>query len=289
MKKKLVEQSPRRLFTFGCSFTEYKWATWANILAFEFGCEFYNFGKSGAGNTFISNQITQANQYYNFNKDDLVIACWTNVSREDRWSSQKGWVTPGNIYSQQEYDRRFVKNWANDIHFALRDFSYIDLVNNYLNGRTNYHFISMCDIKKHINQWEKGESDYRENIENLADLYKDSLDNISPSYYETLWHNDIDYKWNKDWSEIHLNYSDGHPTILEHYEYLTKTFEFDFSERTKNAVNLLHEQWRKYIQEGYKNTKRSCGLHDMPKKWADAIYDNFRLKQELPMPHHLYH
>jgi hypothetical protein len=184
---------------------------------------------------------------------------------------------------------KFVRSWANDIHFALRDFSYIDLVNNYLNANTNYHFISMCNIKKHINQWENGKSNNSTNIKNLANLYKDSLDNILPSFYETLWQNDIDYKWHKDWKEIHPNFSDGHPTILEHYEYLTKAFDYDFSERTTDAVNSLHAQWLKYIKDGYKNTKRSFGLHDMPKKWVNGIYNNFKLKKELPMPHHLYH
>lgn len=288
-KKKLINQRPRRLFTFGCSFTEYKWATWANILAFEFDCEFYNFGKSGAGNYYISNQITQANQFYKFDKDDLVIVCWTNVSREDRYSNRKGWITPGNIYSQQDYDRKFVKNWANDIHFALRDFSYIDLINKYLDKNTNYHFLSMCNIKKHINQWENGESNYNDELLELSNLYKDSLSNISPSFYEILWHNDISYKWKKDWTEIHPHYSDGHPTILEHYQYLTRVFDFDFSERTKNAVNSLHAQWRKYIREGYKNTKNDCGLHNMPQKWVDNIYDTFRLKEELSIPNQLYH
>jgi len=287
--QKLKHTNPQRLFTFGCSFTDYKWATWANILAFEFDCEFYNFGKSGAGNAFISNQITQANQFYNFDENDLVIVCWTNISREDRWRSKKGWVTPGNIYSQQEYDGKFVRSWANDIHFALRDFSYIDLIKNYLYGKTNYHFLSMCDVKKHINQWETGDNNYEGDIDILSSLYKDSLDSISPSFYETLWQNDIDYKWNKDWKEIHPNYSDGHPTILEHYEYLTKTFDFDFSDRTIDAVNSLHTQWRKYIKEEYKSTKRSCGLHDMPKQWVDYIHNNFRLKKELPMPYQLYH
>jgi hypothetical protein len=287
--QKLKHTNPQRLFTFGCSFTDYKWATWANILAFEFNCQFFNFGKSGAGNAFISNQITQANRYYNFNENDIVIACWTNISREDRWKNKKGWVTPGNIYSQQEYDAKFVRSWANDIHFALRDFSYIDLIKNYLYGKTNYHFLSMCDIKNHINQWETGHNHCNRDIDNLTNLYKDSLDSISPSFYETLWQNDIDIKWKKDWKEIHPNYSDGHPTILEHYEYLTKTFDFGFSKRTIDAVNSLHVEWKEYIKEGYKKTKRSYGLHDMPKQWVADMHNNFRLKKELPMPHQLYH
>jgi len=286
---KLINKKPTRLFTFGCSFTEYKWATWANILAYEFDCEFYNFGKSGAGNSYIVNQITQANNYFKFNNDDLVIVSWTNISREDRWSTKKGWVTPGNIYSQQDYDKNFVRNWANDIHFALRDFSQIDLAKRYLDNITNYHFISMCDITKNINQWEAVANNDNTKIQDIITLYEDSLNCILPSFYNVLWNDNINKKWEKDWEEIHPHFSDGHPTILEHYQYLNQVFDFDFSERTKQAVENLHNEWVEYIRKGYKDTKRSCGLHDMPDKWTDEIYNNYRLKVEEPTPHILYH
>jgi len=289
MKKKLITETPNRLFTFGCSFTEYKWATWANILAYEFDCDFYNFGKSGAGNSFIANQITQAHKNFNFTKKDLVIVCWTNISREDRWHVSKGWVTPGNIYSQQDYDIRFVKNWANNIHFALRDFSYIELINSYLKNITNYHFLSMCNITKHLNQWDTSKTNQNEEIKNIADLYKESLNTISSSFYDVLWNNDMDYKWKKDWEGVHPHYSDGHPTIVEHYEYLTEIFDYNFSERTTNKVYSLHNGWLEYIRQGYNRTRHDCGLHDMPRKWVDCIYENFRLREENPIPHYFYH
>jgi len=287
--KQLATTNPKRLFTFGCSFTDYRWATWANILAFEFDCEFYNFGKSGAGNAFIANQITQTNQFYNFTKDDLIIVCWTNISREDRWTRKKGWITPGNIYSQQDYDSRFVKNWANSTHFALRDFSYIDLIDNYLNQKTNYHFLAMCNISEHINQWENSTTDKEGNIAALSELYRNTLNKIAPSFYKVLWNNDIDNKWNKDWREIHPHFSDGHPTILEHYEYLTKTFDYNFSDKTRLAVEETHTKFVEYIRAGYKKTKIDCGLHDMPQTWANAIHDNFRLRKEAAIPPNLFH
>lgn len=289
MKQKLANPNPKRLFTFGCSFTAYKWATWANILAYEFDCEFHNFGKSGAGNAYIANQITQTNQYYNFTKDDLVIVCWTNISREDRWTKENAWITPGNIYSQQEYNTRFIKNWANSTHFALRDFSYIDLIDNYLNQKTNYHFLSMCNLSEHINQWEDSAIHKEENITELSKLYRNTLDKIAPSFYNVLWNGNVDYKWKKDWKEIHPHYSDGHPTILEHYEYLTKIFNYDFSNNTKLAVENTYAKFVEYIREGYKKTKHDRGLHDMPQKWVDAIHANFLLKKEMAIPSDLFH
>jgi len=286
---KLINKTPTRLFTFGCSFTDYKWATWANILAYEFDCEFYNFGKSGAGNSYIVNQLTQANSYFKFNENDLVIVSWTNISREDRWNKSRGWITPGNIYSQHDYDKNFIANWANEIHFALRDFSNIDLAKKYLENLTNYHFISMCNITKHINQWENKAKNVNQEIKDLTSLYQDSLDCILPSFYDVLWNGDIDKKWRRDWRYIHKHFSDGHPTIQEHYQYLIQVFDYKFSKKTKQAVEALYNNWVEYIREGYKNTKTSCGLHDMPTSWTDKMEDNYKLKKPGLIPYQLYH
>jgi len=277
----------KRFFAFGCSFTHYKWATWANILAYELDCEFFNLGKSGAGNSFIANQISQADAYFNFTQEDLVVVSWTNISREDRYRDT-GWITPGNIYSQHDYDENFVSNYANDTHFALRDFSYIHFVKNLLESKTNWHFLQMCNIVNVINQWE---SNRRSNsdIKNISDLYTDSLQHIVPSFYDVLWRGNIDNKWKSDWREIHPNYSDGHPTPLEHLQYLERTIMPNISEKTKQAVYSLQEQWRDYIREGYKNTSIDCGLHDMPNNWVDKMHNLFRLREEKPIPSVLYH
>ena len=45
--------------------------------------EFYNLGKSGGGNLFISHRIVEANKKYKFNKDDLVVVMWSTFARID--------------------------------------------------------------------------------------------------------------------------------------------------------------------------------------------------------------
>ena len=285
---RLSNTTPKRLFTFGCSFTDYRWATWANILAYELDCEFYNFGKSGAGNCFIANQVTQANNIFHFNKDDLIIVCWTNISREDRWVTGKGWVTAGNIYSQGEYDKKFVKHYANDIHFALRDFSVIDLTTQYLKN-TNFHYLAMCDVKNHINQWENCDQNRNAKIKRITALYQESLNIIAPSFYESLWHNNINNKWKKDWQDIHKNYSDGHPTPKEHLEYLQRVFTHSFSSRTVEAVHNLHNEWVEFIRECYQGSKRSYGLHDLPQQIQENMSVRFRLKRPEEIPNDMWH
>ena len=56
----LFSKKPTRIFTFGCSFTDYIWPTWANIIAYDLNIPFHNYGRGGAGNQFIFNTIMQA-------------------------------------------------------------------------------------------------------------------------------------------------------------------------------------------------------------------------------------
>jgi len=49
----------KRFFAFGCSFTQYHWPTWANIISKEFK-ESYNYGQVGAGNFFIYQSLMEA-------------------------------------------------------------------------------------------------------------------------------------------------------------------------------------------------------------------------------------
>jgi len=276
--EKLYNIAPKRIFTFGCSFTDYIWGTWANILGHEFKkSEFYNYGKSGAGNSYIANMVTQVDNFYKFKKDDLVLISWTNISREDRFlESRNGWLTPGNIYTQNEYDSTFVKKWANDTHFALRDYSTISLVDQYLANKTQYHFLSMCNISTTIDQWaeEKAES----NISNLSHNYGHCLKKISPSFYETLWNNNLQNKWESDWNIVHKYFSDGHPLPMEHLAYLQKTFDYEFNSKTISSVKKTQNSLITYLRKKYDTVTKNTGLYEFDQKWQDGIRQQFKLR-----------
>ena len=73
-----------RLFTFGCSFTQYLWPTWANVLGREFA-HFENWGRMAAGNQFIFNSLIECHLKKQLGPNDTVGIMWTNVFREDRY------------------------------------------------------------------------------------------------------------------------------------------------------------------------------------------------------------
>ena len=71
----------KRFFAFGCSFTKYKWPTWADILGTKFE-EYYNFGRGGACNTYIMNKFIEADTKYKFNwETDYIVIMFTNFNR----------------------------------------------------------------------------------------------------------------------------------------------------------------------------------------------------------------
>ena len=95
-----------RIFTFGCSFTNYYWATWADLIASEIPhVEHINYGRCGAGQQFIQAMISQALIKHKPTHKDLLCVMYTTHYREDRHmgtnehTREPEWLTPGNIYS----------------------------------------------------------------------------------------------------------------------------------------------------------------------------------------------
>lgn len=86
-----------RLFTFGCSYTRYSYATWADLIGVNYD-EFYNFGWGGASNTFIMNRVVEADNLYNLKSDDTVIVMLTGIGRFSYLNRTKKWITHGDLF-----------------------------------------------------------------------------------------------------------------------------------------------------------------------------------------------
>lgn len=239
---KLITQQPNRMFAFGCSFTGTSWANWADIIAQDLQIPYYNYGMGGAGNQYIFNVIMQADGYFNFNEDDLVIVSWTNVCREDRYVNNR-WVSPGNIFTQEVYNQQYVRQWADPFGYAVRDFASIKATAELLkNRKSQYHFLKMIDFD-FINQWNQQATLSQEpldNYANLANLYQPYLSEIHRSFFEVLWNNDINIKFAQEKEEVGPFFADGHPSVAEHFKYLTTIFSHNFSTDTAEKVQIAH-------------------------------------------------
>ena len=124
----------KRFFAFGCSFTSWKWLTWADIIGRE--VELYqNWAEPRAGNYFIFNSFIEANARYNFNKDDLVIVFWSTKEREDRYSDGK-WIHATSNEIEEHYGKEWVMNYFFDLRSQLlRDVSYMSAVQTILKSK----------------------------------------------------------------------------------------------------------------------------------------------------------
>ena len=231
----LITTPPKRFFAFGCSFTEYFWATWANIvgvhLEMSHGTKWHNFGKKGLGNEAIANLVSQANLIYEFTEDDLVIVCWTNIARKDTFGKNPNmlrstikdyeWWGWGNIFSSRIYPKEELKK----IQFSdllMKNLGYIELVRSLLKNKCQAHFLQMCQVDTQFlqnpNQPTQLDSD-NHIYEEIKDIYSQTIQSLYPSYYEVLWNNDIEQR--RSWF-------DPHPLPIEHYKYLQNTFKCDW-------------------------------------------------------------
>jgi hypothetical protein len=247
----LIQKEPKRIFTFGCSFTKYLWGTWANILGAEFPqAKFYNLGRPSAGNQYIHNVIMQVDNIYNFCSSDLVIVQWSNVYREDRYF-EDAWRNSGNIFFENYYPKKFVEDYFDMYGAYVRDFALIKSAWCGLKDKTQVHMIKMKDFD-HPSPYKE----LQQQILDLSELYAPTLDAVHPSIMKTLWNNDLDSKFERDEKLVHPLYKDGHPSPAEHFDYLKKTFTHDWSEATQLALDVAQHQWvelmRLACDSGYK-------------------------------------
>lgn len=173
----------RRLFTFGCSFTRYKWPTWADILGAEFDLH-ENWGQLGAGNNYISNSVVECVLTRSIGPQDTVIVQWSGVLREDRYVS-RGWVSVGNIFSKEQkvYDSNFVNNMIDIRGCYIRDLALMLMTKKILDGLgCQYKFISMSEIDEFAD----------DDVADIIDFYQELLESIHPSMSKVLFNND----WN---------------------------------------------------------------------------------------------
>jgi hypothetical protein len=194
----------RRLFTFGCSYTNYRWSTWADCLAPEFDY-FENWGQSGGGNHYIFNSVMEADQRHHFGANDTVVVCWSTILRDDRYA-QGRWHTIGGMFTTPIYQTEYLKTHVDERGCVIRDFAYIKAVKVLLESRPdlNWRFLSLANLKAGPRcESEPGEP------KDVMEVYGDVLASILPSYQEVLFPG--------GWPDRD---GDSHPRPEEHLAYL---------------------------------------------------------------------
>jgi hypothetical protein len=260
----------KRFFAFGCSFTNYYWPTWADIIGQD--SNFYeNWAQPGAGNHFIFNSIIEADARYNFNSDDLIIIMWSTKEREDRYSNGK-WIHDTSLTIEDRYGKEWVEKFHIDTRSQLiRDLAYIKSIkiilenknvnwaylcwNEYFNSSSlRSSFYSLLSEKKKKNilkMWVEKNKEVFENKpipeifndKDVIELYQDVFTDISGVY---TW---FRHEYIKD--RVAPN-NDTHPTPNEALLFLNYIWPNNsISHNTKEYVKY----WNEKIFHTIDNTK----------------------------------
>ena len=282
----------KRVFAFGCSFTEYQWPTWADVIGnslHQQGYEYYNFGNSGSGNYYILNSLYWADKKYKFTDDDILLVLWSSWSREDRylmdyhWDPElRGqWTKEGNIltsvYSSYNFTEEFLRYWSleNDI---IKNISSIDIARKLFN----------IDFEDSIPAWEQApQLDENRPSEDLPEaiyqmFIKKSVEAQTDGPWEQVYNK---YNFKTEWKpEPYIDIvaqHDGHPVPMAHMDYVKIALPTirdleTVTEETEKYIKSFTDRMQIYVKERWDNAmlkiKKKHNLEQ--EKYCAGVYND---------------
>lgn len=268
----------RRLFAFGCSFTNYIWPSWADFLGTEFDY-FENWGIPGLGNVAIANRLAEAHSKHKFTKDDTIVIQWSSHIRNDYHTFRldprgriSGWKTKGSIFNyinRPVYDNRWIESFFDEQSYLMYSLNSMVLVKNMLeNIGCQWAMTSMSDFSKagsDIND----PNGYAENTGLDKDIWtgKGFDKNIDFSMYrETIgfdtWCESL-LAYSKHSTDKHYQWQDvndaepwvdPHPSIGQHYNWMNDVLKAKLG-LPSAAPTITQQQWLDIAEKNYKETK----------------------------------
>jgi len=238
----------KRLFTFGCSFTEYPWPSWADLTSVAFD-HYENWGCRGIGNRAIAERIVEAHVKHNFCQDDTIIVQWSSHLRHDWYHTHRvphnrstGWKTAGSIFSSQNTDV-FTPDWL-DLFFyepayVMHTLHNIILTQGFLESLgVQWYMTSIGDIRKLGTDIDIAEK-YGESLKKMSK--ETSIDQLHPqlrAHTQSIWIDHANHwlepihSFTKSCQEHAWWFSDGklngskwqetHPSTLQHSLWVKK-------------------------------------------------------------------
>jgi len=257
----------KRFFTFGCSFTSHHYPTWANVIFKEMtDCEFYNFGRTGAGNLCIASKISEVSEKFKFNENDLVMVMYSSFSREDRYINGT-WQSRGNVFNNDFYNEDFLKRYCDPVGYLVRDGALINMTNQFLQ-------MFPCDSVQmasyntnHVEGFysEDDQAYYIQNKNKIVNFYDNIFKRMPISFWE-YYNNRLDLGhsyWHPSFNHVH---NDSHPGPKYWYNYL------------KHIGLPMTDKGEKYAYESHRKLKDCKMLEDILKAFDEE--DKLRSKHQ---------
>jgi hypothetical protein len=199
-----------RLFTFGCSHTQWSYPTWADLLATGYD-QFENWAMKGSGNRAIVERLSECILTNQITKDDTVIVQWTDFHRFDMHNPNMNWagswncdgnlhksVTTSEFVKDHWFEGSYMYHTYNFIHFAINMLGQLPC---------KWVMFSRNDLSQDLDQFP------------MLNCYKSLFDDIhwiSPlrNYLEQINFKGINYKLTKKniWGIEERDFVDDHPS-----------------------------------------------------------------------------
>jgi hypothetical protein len=223
------------MFSFGCSFTQYVWPSWADLLGQSYD-HYENWGVSGSGNPLIYSRLLQCNAVNKITKDDHVFVMLSSISRIDSYNTR--WYVRGNILNAKlgpkedwwvrnrwSIEQAFHDSWVaiNGIKIFLESIGCEYKIMKAFNIAPDEHseYLNMFTISN-----EKFKNIYTNDIADIVDIDE-------PMYN---WSNNIGnfYKFKLEKNDDGTPIVDHHPSIKNHHDWC----ELHLSKYYTNKVDV---------------------------------------------------
>ena len=241
----------KRLYTFGCSFTKYKWPTWADFIGTQFDT-YENWGQPGAGNLFIATQVYECCQRNCVGVDDTILVMLSSTNRFDIINRNSTFLTEGNIYNSPSLPKEFVENiWSEEFGIYLTWFA-ANSIKRLLDGiGCKYKIMTAFDLTKLDDDSLMTEDLAVKGrvIHTLHDLrtefnFNDNLNDFS----KTMLKEGHSY-----YNFVEQGGKDDHPSMSIHLEWIKKYLPEYYDEK---MINKLTE-WEKEIRPSSFSTEKN--------------------------------
>lgn len=228
----------KRCFAFGCSYTSYSYATWADLIGINFE-EYYNFGLAGSSNTHMMNKLVEANEIHKFNPEtDYVLVMLTGFGRFTYLPPLSSWQAKGDLYAYNHNTNdavtvEFVKNMWSDNWAVYQSWIAAKVIKQTLKG-INHAMVMGIDNSGYID----GTADLHNSVVPLAQEIYDILD---VSITLDKWKEKNQYTDSPFWVEEERR--DGHPSTDVYLKYVREFFPQYNTEKTNNLVEYWKENF----------------------------------------------
>lgn len=250
MKDQLLTGTKTTFYSFGCSYTNFAWPTWANFVGTQFD-RHISYAQSGAGNRYIFLSVLDALQNHTIREGDVFVVQWSSLCREDRIKpNDEVFKTPGYLDYQSEYPEVFTKEMFNPQQQFVELRNYIFALKTIFEShKITYRMTNMYEpylgkflgepVLSEMNEHFHGFLLKTGAIRALKQIMKDFLVSIENKIPERdCWY------YVKYGSHLDIQ-TDDHPTCFQHLSYAKYVYHDIF----KNYGDLGNERMNEIVKE----------------------------------------